>query len=72
MKRIEAWVKPLQLASVTATLRKAGVAGATATEVHKFQGHTVATLRYRSAQYTIQSVPEVKLEMVVHDDIVHV
>ena len=70
MKRIDAWIEPSQLATVTAALRKAGVAGGTATGVHRLQGHVVATLHYRGVPLAIRSVPEMKLEMVVHDDIV--
>lgn len=69
MKKIEAVVKPHKLDDVKEALGKIGVAGMTAYEVKGFgrqKGHTEV---YRGAEYTVDFVPKVKIEIVVDDDL---
>ena len=68
MKLITAIVKPHMLDDVRDTLSKLGVTGLTVTEVKGFgrqKGHTEI---YRGAEYSVEFVPKVKLEIVVGDD----
>lgn len=67
MKKIEAIIKPHRLDDVKEALRAIGVAGLTAYEVKGFgrqKGHTEI---YRGAEYTVDFVPKVKIEVVVDD-----
>ena len=67
MKLITAIVKPFKLDDVKDALKAAGVQGMTITEVQGFgrqRGHTEV---YRGAEYTIDFVPKVKLEILVED-----
>lgn len=71
MKVIVAVVKPFKLDEVKETLKTVGVQGMTVTEVQGFgrqRGHTEV---YRGAEYTIDLVPKVRIEVVVDDDQVH-
>jgi nitrogen regulatory protein P-II 1 len=70
MKKIEAIIKPFRLDEVKNALTKIGVQGMTATEVKGFgrqRGHTEI---YRGAEYKIDFLPKVKIELIVTDDIV--
>jgi nitrogen regulatory protein P-II 1 len=70
MKKIEAIVKPFKLDEVKHALTKIGVQGMTVTEVKGFgrqKGHTEV---YRGAEYTIDFVPKVKIELIVTDELV--
>ncbi|MHB1136099.1 MAG: P-II family nitrogen regulator [Coriobacteriia bacterium] len=70
MKKIEAVIKPHKLDEVKEALQALGVAGLTAYEVKGFgrqKGHTEI---YRGAEYTVDFVPKVKIEVVVDDDLV--
>ncbi|MFM7224854.1 MAG: P-II family nitrogen regulator [Actinomycetota bacterium] len=67
MKLVTAIVKPFKLDDVKDALKAAGVQGITITEVQGFgrqRGHTEV---YRGAEYTIDFVPKVKLEILVED-----
>ena len=67
MKRIEAIIKPFRLEDVKAALHEAGLIGLTVTEVKGFgrqKGHTEI---YRGAEYTVDFLPKLKLELVVAD-----
>lgn len=69
MKKIEAIIKPPMLDDVKDALSILGVAGLTVYEVRGFgrqKGHTEV---YRGAEYQVDFVPKVKIEMVVDDDI---
>ncbi|MCX8007075.1 MAG: P-II family nitrogen regulator [Coriobacteriia bacterium] len=69
MKKIEAIVKPHKLEAVKEALHEIGVAGMTVYEVKGFgrqKGHTEI---YRGAEYTVEFVPKVKIEVVVEDDL---
>ncbi len=69
MKKIEAVIKPHKLDEVKDALHELGVAGMTAYEVKGFgrqKGHTEV---YRGAEYTVDFVPKLKIEVVVDDDL---
>ena len=68
MKLVTAIIKPHMLDEVRDTLSRVGVAGLTVTEVKGFgrqKGHTEI---YRGAEYSVDFVPKIKLEIVVADD----
>ena len=70
MKLITAIVKPFKLDDVKAAVKAAGVSGITVTEVRGFGRQGGHTEVYRGAEYTIDFVPKVKLELVVDDAVV--
>ena len=68
MKKIEAIIKPFKLDEVRDALAEVGVEGMTVSEVKGFgrqKGHTEI---YRGAEYTVDFIPKVKLDIVVGDD----
>ena len=68
MKLITAIIKPFKLEDVRDALTKLGVAGLTVSEVKGFgrqKGHTEI---YRGAEYTVNFLPKIKVEVVVPDD----
>jgi nitrogen regulatory protein PII len=68
MKLITAVVKPFKLDDVKEALKGAGVQGITVSELRGFGRQGGHTETYRGAEYNIDFVPKVRLEMVVHDD----
>lgn len=66
-KLITAVVKPFKLDEVKTALKDAGVAGITVSEVQGFGRQSGHTEVYRGAEYSIDFVPKVKLEMLVDD-----
>jgi nitrogen regulatory protein PII len=68
MKLITAVVKPFKLDDVKEALKGAGVQGITVSEVRGFGRQGGHTETYRGAEYNIDFVPKVRMEMVVHDD----
>ena len=70
MKKIEAIIKPFKLDDVREALSEAGVAGITATEVKGFGRQKGHTELYRGAEYVVDFLPKVKIEMVLADDLV--
>ena len=68
MKIITAVVKPFKLDDVKEALKGAGVQGITVSEVRGFGRQGGHTETYRGAEYNIDFVPKVRMEMVVHDD----
>ena len=68
MKLVVAVVKPFKLDDVKAAAESAGVHGITVTEVQGFGRQRGHTEHYRGAEYTIDFVPKVKLEILVDDD----
>jgi len=64
MKLITAIVKPFKLDEVKTALKNAGVAGMTVTEVQGFGRQSGHTEVYRGAEYTVDFVPKVRLEIV--------
>ena len=70
MKKIEAIIKPHKLDEVKEAVSALGVAGMTVSDVHGYgrqKGHTEI---YRGAEYRVDFVPKIKLEVFVDDDIV--
>ena len=68
MKKVEAIIKPFKLDEVKEALSGIGVEGLTVTEVKGFgrqKGHTEI---YRGAEYTIDFIPKIKLDIVVDDE----
>ena len=63
MKLITAIVKPFKLDDVKAALKEAGVTGMTVTEVQGFGRQAGHTEVYRGAEYTIDFVPKVRIEI---------
>ncbi len=70
MKKVEAIIKPFKLDEVKEALSGIGVEGLTVTEVKGFgrqKGHTEI---YRGAEYVVDFLPKIKLEIVVEDEVV--
>ena len=67
MKKIEAVIKPFKLDDVKDALHDAGVSGITVTEVKGFGRQKGHTELYRGAEYVIDFLPKVKVEVVVED-----
>ncbi|RUO18438.1 nitrogen regulatory protein P-II [Aliidiomarina iranensis] len=68
MKKIEAIIKPFKLDDVRAALSEVGIAGMTVSEVKGFGRQRGHTELYRGAEYMVDFLPKVKLEIVVADD----
>jgi nitrogen regulatory protein PII len=67
MKLITAVIKPFKLDDVKGALKNAGAAGMTVTEVRGFGRQGGHTETYRGAEYQIDFVPKVSIELVVDD-----
>jgi nitrogen regulatory protein P-II 1 len=67
MKRITAIIKPFKLDEVREALGEVGVAGLTVTEVKGFGRQRGHTELYRGAEYVVDFLPKVKIEVVVSD-----
>ncbi len=70
MKKIEAIIKPFKLDEVRESLSSIGVNGLTVTEVKGFGRQKGHTELYRGAEYVVDFLPKIKLELVVGDDLV--
>ena len=68
MKKIEAIVKPFKLDDVKEALGAIGVEGLTVSEVKGFGRQKGHTELYRGAEYVVDFLPKIKLEIVVEDD----
>ena len=69
MKKIEAIIKPFKLDEVRETLSEIGIMGLTATEVKGFGRQKGHTELYRGAEYVVDFLPKVKLDIIVSDSI---
>jgi len=69
MKLIMAIIKPFKLDDVREALTPLGVQGLTASEVKGFGRQKGQTEIYRGAEYHVNFLPKVKIEVVVHDDL---
>ena len=69
MKKIEAIIKPFKLDEVREALSEIGVMGMTATEVKGFGRQKGHTELYRGAEYIVDFLPKVKLELIVSDQL---
>ena len=70
MKKIEAVIKPFKLDEVKDALNAIGVQGITVTEVKGFGRQKGHTELYRGAEYVVDFLPKVKLEMIAADTLV--
>ncbi len=70
MKKIEAVIKPFKLDEVKEALHEVGVQGMTVTEVKGFGRQKGHTELYRGAEYVVDFLPKIKIEIAVSDDLV--
>ena len=70
MKLVTAIIKPHKLDEVKEALRSAGVAGLTVSEVRGYGRQLGHTEIYRGAEYTVEFIPKVKLEILATDSLV--
>lgn len=70
MKMVTAIIKPFKLDDVREALSEIGVKGITATEVKGFGRQKGHTELYRGAEYVVDFLPKIKLEVAVDDDVV--
>lgn len=70
MKKIEAIIKPFKLDDVKESLKEVGVQGLTVTEIKGFGRQKGHTELYRGAEYVVDFLPKIKLEIIVPDDMV--
>jgi nitrogen regulatory protein P-II 1 len=68
MKKVEAVIKPFKLDEVKEALSSVGVQGITVTEVKGFGRQRGHTELYRGAEYVVDFLPKVKLEIIVKND----
>lgn len=68
MKKIEAVIKPFKLDDVREALSEIGITGMTAIEVKGFGRQKGHTELYRGAEYVVDFLPKVKLDIVVKED----
>ena len=68
MKKIEAIIKPFKLDEVKEALAKQGINGMTVTEVKGFGRQKGHTELYRGAEYVVDFLPKIKIEILVSDD----
>ena len=69
MKKIDAIIKPFKLDDVREALAEVGITGMTVTEVKGFGRQKGHTELYRGAEYMVDFLPKVKIEIVFADDI---
>ena len=70
MKKIEAIVKPFKLDEVKEALQEVGLQGITVTEAKGFGRQKGHTELYRGAEYVVDFLPKVKIEIVLEDNLV--
>ncbi len=70
MKKIGAIIKPFKLAEVKEALQEVGLQGITVTEAKGFGRQKGHTELYRGAEYVVDFLPKVKVEIVLNDDAV--
>ena len=69
MKKIEAIIKPFKLDEVKEALHEIGLKGITVTEVKGFERQKGHTELYRGAEYVVDFIPKVKIEIVLDDNL---
>ncbi|WP_444455615.1 P-II family nitrogen regulator [Rhodobacter capsulatus] len=72
MKKVEAIIKPFKLDEVKEALQEAGIQGLSVIEVKGFGRQKGHTELYRGAEYVVDFLPKVKIEMVLPDEMVDV
>jgi len=69
LKKIDAIIKPFKLDDVKEALNEIGIQGITVSEVKGFGRQKGHTELYRGAEYVVDFIPKIKLEIIVSDDI---
>lgn len=69
MKKVEAIIKPFKLDEVKEALAEIGIQGMTVSEVKGFGRQKGHKETYRGAEYTIEFIPKIKIEIVTSDDL---
>ena len=69
MKKIEAIIKPFKLDEVKESLQNIGIQGLTVTEIKGFGRQKGHTELYRGAEYIVDFLPKIKIELIVDDSI---
>ena len=69
MKKIEAIIKPFKLDEVKEALNEIGVMGLTVTEVKGYGRQKGHTELYRGAEYTIDFLPKIKIDLIIEDNV---
>ena len=69
MKKVEAIIKPFKLDEVKEALSEIGVQGMTVSEVKGFGRQKGHTELYRGAEYVVDFLPKIKMEIIVKDDV---
>jgi nitrogen regulatory protein P-II 1 len=70
MQKVEAIIKPFKLDEVKEALQAIGIQGLSVTEVRGFGRQKGHTELYRGAEYVVDFLPKVKVEVVLHDEMV--
>jgi len=70
MKKIEAVIKPFKLEDVKDALAEIGITGMTVSEVKGYGRQKGHSELYRGAEYVVDFLPKIKMEMIVDDDMV--
>ena len=70
MKKIEAVIKPFKLDEVKDELNKIGVLGLTVSEVKGYGRQKGHTELYRGAEYAVDFLPKIKIELIIDDSLV--
>ncbi|MBA1437802.1 MAG: P-II family nitrogen regulator [Epsilonproteobacteria bacterium] len=70
MKRVEAVIKPFKLEDVKDALAEIGITGMTVSEVKGYGRQKGHSELYRGAEYVVDFLPKIKMEMVVSEDMV--
>jgi nitrogen regulatory protein P-II 1 len=69
LKKIEAIIKPFKLDEVKEALNEIGIQGITVSEVKGFGRQKGHTELYRGAEYVVDFIPKIKMEIIVGDDV---
>ena len=69
MKKVEAIIKPFKLDEVKEALNEIGILGITVSEVKGFGRQKGHTELYRGAEYVVDFIPKIKMEIIVSDDL---
>jgi nitrogen regulatory protein P-II 1 len=69
LKKVEAIIKPFKLDEVKEALNEVGIQGITVSEVKGFGRQKGHTELYRGAEYVVDFIPKIKMEIIVNDEI---
>lgn len=70
MRKVEAIIKPFKLDEVKESLNEVGIQGITVSEVKGFGRQKGHTELYRGAEYVVDFIPKIKMEIIVRDELV--